>query len=146
MNHIGNRHVAAEFRPQSDAVLRDYVRQNGAYQVDGLLRSAYIAIGDPQTGVTFLIELAGIAPDPSAVLELLVEADWIPAKMRNPIYEQIIARLQDRLRSTEDLSRQGAEDIIRSWQARYAMHLVELQEFDHAAAVLKPQQDPSGRA
>ncbi len=143
MNHLGNRHVAAELRPQSDAVLRDYVRQNGAYQVDGLLRSAYIAIGDPQSGVAFLIELARIAPDPSAILELLVEADWIPAKMRNPIYEQIIARLQDHLRSTEDLSRQGAEDIIRSWQARYAMHLVEQQEFDRAASVLEPQPEPT---
>jgi Flp pilus assembly protein TadD len=143
MNHLGNRHVAAELRPQSDAVLRDYVRQNGAYQVDGLLRSAYLAIGDPQSGVNLLLELARIAPDPAAVLDILVEAQWIPAKMRNPIYEQIIVRLEDRLRTTGDVSRQYAEDSIRSWQSRYAMHLVEQREFDHAASVLQPQQDPT---
>jgi len=145
MNHVGNRHVAAELRPQSDAVLRDYVRQNGTYQVDKLLRSAYVSMGNPQAGVAFLLELASIAPDPNAVLELLVEAGWIPAKMRNPIYEQVLAHLQDRLRTTADISRQYAEENLRSWQARYAMHLVELREFDQAAAVLQSQEEPSAK-
>ncbi len=145
MNHIGNRKVAAELRSQSDAVLRDYVRQNGTYQVDELLRSAYIAIGDPQAGVAFLLELAAIAPEPNSVLESLVDVNWIPAKMRNPIYEQVLAHLQDGLRNSTGISRQYAEENIRSWQARYAMHLVELHEFDRAAAVLQPQQEPAAR-
>ena len=145
MNHIGNRHVAAELRPQSDAVLRDYVRQNGTYQVDELLRAAYISIGDPQAGVAFLLELASIAPEPNSVLESLVDVDWIPAKMRNPIYEQVLRRLQDGLRNTAGISREYADGNIRRWQARYAMHLVELHDFDHAAAVLQPQQDPSAQ-
>jgi tetratricopeptide (TPR) repeat protein len=145
MNHIGNRHVAGELRPQSDAVLRDYVRQNGTYQVDELLHSAYVAIGDPQAGVAFLLELASIAPEPNSVLESLVDVNWIPAKMRNPIYDQVLAHLQDGLRNSAGISRQYAEENIRSWQARYAMHLVELHDFDHAAAVLQPQQEPSAR-
>ena len=145
MNHVGNRKVAAELRPQWDAVLRDYVRQNGAYQVDELLRSAYTAIGDPQASVAFLLELASIAPEPNSVLESLVDVNWIPAKVRNPIYEQILAHLQDGLRNSTGISRQYAEENIRSWQARYAMHLVELHEFDRAAAVLQPQQEPSAR-
>jgi tetratricopeptide (TPR) repeat protein len=113
--------------------------------VNGLLRSAYIAIGDPKAGVAFLLELASIAPEPNGVLELLVSADWIPAKQRNPIYEQIVAHMQDRARATEAISRQYAEENLRSWQARYAMHLVELQEFDHAASVLQPQEEPSAK-
>ena len=145
MNHIGNHHIASELRPQSDAVLRDYVRQNGTYQVDELLRSAYVAIGDPQAGVAFLLELASIAPEPNSVLELLVDVNWIPAKMRNPIYDQILLHLQDRLRNITGISRQYGEENIRSWQSRYAMHLVGLHEFDHAAAVLQPQREPSAR-
>ena len=145
MNHIGNRHVGSELRPQWDLVLRDYVRQNGTYQVDELLRSAYTAIGGPQAGVAFLLELASIAPAPNSVLELLVDANWIPAKMRNPIYDQILAHLQDGLRNTTGISRQYADENIRSWQDRYAMHLVELHEFDHAAAVLQTQEEPSAR-
>jgi len=145
MNHVGNRHVTAELRPQLDVILRDYVRQNGTYQVDELLRSAYVAIGDPQAGVAFLLELASIAPEPNSVLESLVNANWIPAKMRNPIYDQILAHLQDGLRNTTGISRQYAEENIRSWQSRYAMHLVDLHEFDHAAAVLQPQQEPTAK-
>jgi len=143
LNHIGNRHVAAELRSQSDAVLRDYVRQNGIYQVEELLRSAYVASGDSQAGVAFLLELASIAPEPNSVLESLVDANWIAAKARNPIYDQILLHLQDRLRNVTGISRQYAEENIRSWQARYAMHLVGLREFDHAAAVLQAQREPS---
>ena len=145
MNHIGNRHVAAELRPQSDAVLRDYVRQNGTYRVEELLRAGYTATGDPQSGVTFLLELASIAPNPNGVLQLLVNAKWIPARMRNPIYEQVIAHMQAQLPAVGDASRQYAEENLRSWQARYAMHLVELQEFDQAAAVLQPQEEPTAQ-
>ena len=108
-----------------------------------LLRSAYIAIGDPQAGVTLLLELASIAPDPNGVLELLVDVDWIPGKLRDPIYEQIIAHLQDRLRGKDAVPGQYAEESLRSWQARYAMHLVGLQEYEHAAAVLQLHQEPT---
>ena len=145
MNHIGNRHVAAELRPQSDAVLRDYVRQNGTYRVEELLRAGYTAVGDPQAGVAFLLELASIAPDPNGVLQLLVNAKWIPAQTRNPIYEQIIAHLQAQLPAVGDASKEYAQQNLRSWQARYAMHLVELQEFDQAAAVLQPQEEPTAQ-
>jgi tetratricopeptide (TPR) repeat protein len=145
MNHIGNRHVAAELRPQSDAVLRDYARQNGTYRVDELLRAGYTAVGDPQAGVAFLLELASVAPDPNGVLQLLVNAKWIPARMRNPVYEQVIAHLQAQLPAVGDASREYAEQNLRSWQARYAMHLVELQEFDQAAAVLQPQEEPTAQ-
>src|SRR5471032_1538246 len=71
------------------------------------------------------------------------DVDWIPATMRNPFYEQILVRLQDGLRSTTGISHEYADGNIRRWQARYAMHLVKLHDFDHAAAVLQPQQDPS---
>lgn len=143
MNHVGNRNVTAELRSQSDLVLRDYIRQNGTYQADELLRSAYVAIGDPQSGTDFMLQLASIAPEPKGVLELLVDARWIPAKMRNSIYAQIIAHAQDRLRNTEGMSRQYAEEDLRSWQARYAMHLVEQREFDQAATVLQPHEPPT---
>ena len=145
MDHIANRHVAAELRPQSDAVLRDYVRQNGTYRVEELLRAGYTAVGDPQAGIAFLLELASIAPDPNGVLQLLVNARWIPARMRNPVYEQVIAHLQSQLPAVGDASREYAEQNLRSWQARYAMHLVELQEFDQAAAVLQPQEEPTAQ-
>lgn len=143
MNHVGNRHVTSEVRSESDAVLRDYVRQNGNYQVNELLRSAYVAIGDPQQGLAFMLELASLAPEPNGILELLVAADWIPAKMKNPIYEQIIAHVQDRLRNAEAVSGQYTQDDLRTWQARYAMHLIEQKDFEQAAAVLEAHDHPT---
>ncbi len=143
MNHVGNRHVTAEVRAQSDTVLRDYVRQNGTYEADRLLKAAHIAIGDQQGGVKFMLELASIAPEPEGMLQLLADANWIPAKERNPIYAQIIERMQANLGAKEGLSKQYAEEELRNWQSRYAMHLVEQKQFEQAAAVLQPHEQPT---
>lgn len=136
MNHIGNRHVLDELRPQADTVLRDYVRHNGTYAVQDILRAAYRATGDPQAGTAWVLELAAVAPDKSSFLGELVNASWIADNAREPLYQSYLATLQDRSRTTDGLAKQYAEQDLRTWQVRYAEFLVKMKRFDRAAAVL----------
>ena len=142
MNHLGNRHLAVELRPQWEPVLRDYVRQNGTYESFSLLHAAYTASGDAQAGVSLLLDMASIAPEPADILQEFVNVDWIPAKARDPFFEQIIVRKQEHLRSEQGIEKEYAESNLRSWQERFALHLVHQGEFDRAAAVLQPQARP----
>ena len=137
LNHVGNRKLLAEVRPQADMVLRDYVRHNGTYQSNQILRAAFLATGDAEAGVTWLIDLASLAPDQSSLLQQLVGSSWIPASARDPLYQQVLAHLQDSLRTREGLSREYMEQDFRSWQLRYARYLVDLKQFDRAAVVLQ---------
>ena len=110
-------------------------------------RNAYLATGDPQTGVQWLLELAAVAPDPVAVLTDVINVAWIPATAREPFYQRLIPLLQERGSSSQGFAKDYADQELHSWQEKYARYLVEGKQFDRAEAVLQslPVQDkPSG--
>ncbi len=137
LNHVGNRKVLADVRPQADRVLRDYVRYNGSYQADNLLHQAFAATGDPQAGAAWMLELAAVAPNPPEILSLLLDVSWFPAAARDPVYQQLIARLQQRVGENQGLSQEYAQQDLMRWQIQYARYLVERRQFDRAAAALQ---------
>lgn len=137
LNHLGNRKLLPELRPQADAVLRDYVKHNGTYQADGILKAAFIATNDPQAGVAWLIDLSSVAPDPTSLLQELANANWIPAAARDPLYQQVLSHLQDRARTREGAALEYVEQDLRNWQVQYARYLIDLKQFDAAANVLQ---------
>jgi Tfp pilus assembly protein PilF len=136
LNHIGNRHVMAELRPQVDTVLRDYVRHNGVYEVNAILREAYVATGDAQAATAWMLELSAVAPERSSFLQALVNAKWIPANAKEPVYQHYIEQLQAQVQKSDALVREYAQQDLRRWQVRYAQFLFEQGLVDRSAAVL----------
>jgi hypothetical protein len=132
LNHIGNRKLLTELRPHVNGVIRDYVRHNGSYESDGILREAYLATGDPQAGTAWMLELASIAPERGQFLQGLVNAKWIPAKAKDPIYQQYLGQLQAQVEKSDALAKTYAEQDLRNWQLQYAQFLVGLGQFDKA--------------
>jgi cellulose synthase operon protein C len=143
LNHIGNRKLLVELRPQVNVVLRDWVRRNGSYSSDGILREAFVATGDPAAGTAWMLELASIAPERGQFLQSLVNAKWIPASAKDPIYQQYIDYLQSRVQATDALARTYEEQSLHGWQIRYARYLVEMDQFDKAEETLNALGQPS---
>jgi tetratricopeptide (TPR) repeat protein len=143
LNHIGNRKLLAELRPQVDTVLRDYVRHNGSYESDAILREAYLAVGDPQAGTAWMLELASIAPERGQFLQGLVNSTWIPARAKDPIYQQYLSQLQAQVEKSDALAKTYAEQDLRNWQLQYANFLVRLGQFDKAEEALNSVIKPS---
>ncbi len=146
LNHIGNRHLT-ELRPQIDLVLRDYVRHNGVYEADAILREAYVAIGDAQMATTWMLELATVAPERALFLQTLVTAKWIPASAKEPVYQQYLAQLQVQVQKSDALARQYAEQDLRQWQVAFAQFLFDQRQVERAASVLDslPQLTTAGQ-
>lgn len=147
LNHIGNRNLMQELRPQVDTVLRDYVRHNGVYEADAMLREAFVATGDPQAATTWMLELATVAPERASFLQTLVTAKWIPANAKEPVYRQYIVQLQAQVQKSDALARDYAEQDLRQWQVTYAQFLLDQGQLDRAAAVLDslPKVETSGQ-
>ena len=137
INHLGSRKVMSELQPRVDAVLRDYVHKNGSYSAAMILRSAFEARGDAQSATAWMLDLATVAPDPNSVIDILARATWIPVSAKDPIYRQMIARLEDRLHNAEGLQKDYAEQDLRRWQLIYVRYLLGEKEFDKAAELLQ---------
>jgi tetratricopeptide (TPR) repeat protein len=136
LNHLASRKLMPELHPQADAVLRDYVRKNGSYSVTQLLRAGFDATNDSAAGTTWMLQLAAVAPDPNSVLNILARAAWIPVNAKEPIYKQMISRLEDRVRANEGLEKDYAQQELRRWQLIYVRYLIGQKRFDAAAELL----------
>ena len=137
LNHVGSRHLFAELRPEIDTVVRDYVRHNGTYEADTILRQAFVAAGDAQAATTWMLELASVSPEQNGFLRLLVNAKWIPASAKEPIYERFLGRMRELVQSSDGLARQYAQEDLRRRQIEYVLFLIDAGQVDRAATVLE---------
>ena len=112
------------------------MRKNGTYRADDILRAAFVAAGDPQAGAAWMLDLASVAPDSTSLLTQLAGAKWLAGAARDPIYQQLLARLEERAGKTEGLAHDYAGQELGQWQRRYARYLIDQKQYDRAAAIL----------
>jgi tetratricopeptide (TPR) repeat protein len=128
-NHVRTEKLFAELKPDVDALLRAYLRRNGNYRSNPPLRSAFLAAGDPAAATAWLIDLASVAPNPTAVLLDIVDAPWIPLAQRAPIYQQIMEAKKNAFEKAEGIEKENAGEDLRSLQVRWVSYLIQTKQF-----------------
>ena len=83
--HLHEHNLTTEARPQIDDVLRIYLARNGDYRSEELLHAAFAAAPTPAEGAAWIISLASAAVDPTAVLNTVDHADWLPPSARETV-------------------------------------------------------------
>jgi tetratricopeptide (TPR) repeat protein len=144
-DHLRAKKAFNDLKPDVDSLLRTYLRRNGNYRSNALLHSAYVAVNAPSAATTWLLDLASVASDPSGVLGDVVETSWIPLTERAPIYQRILQARQESMAKAEGLEKEGAQQILRSWQIRWVKYLASTQQYrparDAIAALPKDTRD-----
>ena len=134
--HLRSRKLFNDLKPDVDALLRVYLRRNGNYRSNALLHSAYVAMADPAAATPWFLDLASAADDPTTVLADVVDASWIPPAQRAPIYQRILQAKQDAVSKAEGLQKEGAQQVLRSWQVRWIKYLVATKQYALAGDAL----------
>jgi tetratricopeptide (TPR) repeat protein len=135
-DHLHSRRVFPDVRPDVDVLLRAYLRRNGNYRSNALLHSAYLANGDPEAAVTWLLDVSSAAADPATVLADIAEAPWIPLAQHAPIYQRVLQLKQDALTKQQGLEKESAEQSLRAWQVRWTRYLVLTRQYAAASAAI----------
>jgi cellulose synthase operon protein C len=141
--HSGAQHLFGELRPGFDALLRAYLKKNGTYRSNELLRNAYVALQDPPAATRWLLDLSTAASDPAAVLVDVSDAPWIPIAQRAPVYQRILAAKQDALDRAAGFEKDSAQQALAEWQIRWANYLIETQQFGPAEDFLASLPEPT---
>lgn len=105
-----------EVRNQVDGMLRTYIRRNGAYMAEPLLRSAYVASGSSSDSVRWIVELSMLENPPGALLGSLVESNWISESQKDQVHLQLIQLYRNNVASAEGSNREAAESSLRTEQ------------------------------
>ncbi len=135
-DHLHARKLFAELRPEVDGLVRAYLRRNGNYRSNAVLRSVYVASEDSAAATQWMLELAPAAQDPTAVLVDIADASWIPLPHRAPIYRRVLQAREEAVLKAEGLARENAEQGLRSWQIRWIQYLIKSKQFAAAAEVI----------
>ena len=143
-----SRHAFAPLRPDADALVRAYLKKNGTYRSNELLRSAYEALADPPAATAWLLELSSAASDPIAVLTDVINVPWIPLSQRGPIYQRVLAAKADIVEKAAGLEREAALADLRSWQAQWCGYLIQTKQYRAAGDFLStlPEQVRTDRS
>ena len=136
-DQLRTRHLFAELKPDSDGIVRTYLRHNGTWLSNAVLHPAYVAQGDPGTATAWLIEVSSSAPDPAHVLGDVVDASWIPQPQRALLYQHILGLKENAMGKLDGLERQSAQQDLSFWQERWINYLVETQQYAASAKTIE---------
>ncbi len=135
-DQLAARHLFAELKPDTDAIIRTYLRHNGNYRSNALLHPAYAAAGDPAAATAWLLDLSSVAHDPPVILADVADASWIPLVQRAQIYQRILESKENAVSKITGLERQYAEQDRSSWQVRWVQYMVRTKQYAAAAAAI----------
>jgi predicted Zn-dependent protease len=147
-DQLRTRHLYDGIKPDADAIVRTYLRQNGNWRSNALLQPAYAAVGDPLSATAWLLDVSSAAHDPTQILADVADAPWIPLAARAPIYQRILESRQDALGKLTGLERDNAQQEIDSWQVRWIGYLIRTKKYAQAADAIAalPRETRDARA
>lgn len=135
-DQLHSRHLFAELKPDADAIVRTYLRHNGTWLSNAVIRSAYAAQPDTASATAWLLDVSSSASDPARVLGDVADASWIPVAQREPIYQRILELKEAEVGKLEGLERDNAQQELDSWQERWIQYLVRAKRYSEAAAAI----------
>jgi len=127
-DQLHSQHLFSEARADVETVIRSYLRRNGNWRSNAVLKPAFLAMDDPAAAVNWMIDLASSAVDSTPVLADIVDASWIPLAQRAPIYEHILAAKQEGQSKLSGLEKDSAQQELGNWEVRWIQYLVRTKQ------------------
>lgn len=143
-DHVRTRGLFTDLKPEIEQLVRAYLHRNGNYRSNAVLHSVYALKSDPAAATSWLLELSTSAPDPTIVLQDIVNISWIPLANRGPLYQRILEAVQAATAKAEGLQQENARAVWWSWQLRWVKYLVAMKQYSQAADLIATlQKDPT---
>jgi tetratricopeptide (TPR) repeat protein len=136
LERIGRLRVFPGLRDDADKVLRPYIRRNGVYRVEPLLRGALAAGGEPAAGVAWMLDLARAAPDSRGFLGNIVDQEWLPDTLRGAVFDRLLALSEERVAAARGEAQVFEKTNLREWRLRFIAHLLKMKLAREAQAAL----------
>jgi cellulose synthase operon protein C len=136
LEHIGAAKQLAPLKDDIDKLLRLYIRRNGAFQVEPLLKGVMAAAGDPAAGVDWIAELSRSAAAPGQILSLLLQEPWVPEAQHDVVYRRIVESAQAQVARSFGEEQSNAQSEVWRWQVSWAEYLLTRKENQRAADIV----------
>jgi len=127
LDQLASHQLLAELRPQLEGVVTAFVRRYGAYDAQSILRHF-------DTG--WMVAVSRDTPAPADFLTALIDAEWIPAAQKEPLYQRILEVFNAQVSTAVGDARDQAVANYYSWQSRWVEYLLDRKLAARAQAVV----------
>jgi tetratricopeptide (TPR) repeat protein len=140
LGNIGRHKVLVAVRQEADGVLRIYIRRNGAYRSETLLRAAFEAAADPAVGTAWVLDLCNSAPSRLEILVTVARSRWLPKEQSEPVYSRILEAAE--VEAAQFSMQEYRKDSVRSWRLSWIEYLLDAKQTERARAQFDALPEP----
>jgi len=130
ITNLGTRKLLAQFQPDVNAILHAYVKRNGTYRLQPLLRSTLPRLESPSAATALLLELSADAPEKLSFLRQFASGNADLKLDPEPIYHRVLELAQDKAQKSEGVAREYAQQDFESLQVQWFQYLFKTKQYD----------------
>ncbi|HSK42784.1 MAG TPA: hypothetical protein VLA83_02735 [Candidatus Binatia bacterium] len=136
VNNLSSRKLLPQFQPDVNEVLHNYVKRNGSYRVDPLLRSALPQLESPGAASALVLELSADAPEKLSFLRPFAAENAALKLDREPIYGRLLELAQAKVDKSEGVEREYAQQQFEQLQVDWLQFLLDSKQYDRVRSSL----------
>jgi tetratricopeptide (TPR) repeat protein len=136
VNNLASRKLLGQFQTDVNEILHNYVKRNGTYRVDPLLRSVLPRLESTSTASTLVLELSADASEKISFLRPFVAEGPTFKLEHEPIYQRLLELAQARVDKAEGLEREYAQREFEQLETEWLQFLLDNKQYDRVRTAL----------
>ncbi len=130
VTNLATRKLLTQFQPDVNAILHAYVKRNGTYRLQPLLRSTLPRLESPSAATALLLELSADAPEKLSFLRQFTSGNADLKLDLEPIYHRVLELAQDKAQKSEGVAREYAQQEFEGLQVQWLQYLLKTKQYD----------------
>jgi tetratricopeptide (TPR) repeat protein len=135
INNLASRKLLPQFQPDVNEILHNYVKRNGTYRVEPLMRSVLPRLEGPAATV-LVLELSAEAPEKISFLRQFVADDSTLKLDQEPVYRRLLELEQEKAGKAEGVEREYAQQSFEQLQVNWLQFLLDGKQYDRVRSGL----------
>jgi len=136
VNNLSTRKLLPQYQPDVNGILHNYVKRNGSYRVDPLLRSVLPRLESPGAASALVLELSADAQDKLSFLRPFAAENAALKLDREPIYARLLELAQAKDDKSEGVEREYAHQQFEQLQVEWLQFLLDNKQYDRVRSSL----------
>src|SRR5262249_39314337 len=136
VNNLASHKLFAQFQPDVNEVLHNYVKRNGNYRLLPLLRATLLGLESPGAASALLLDLSVDAPEKVSFLRQFISDRSRLKTDPEPIYHRLLDLTQEAAQKSEGVAKEYARQQFESLQIQWLQYLLAGKQHDRLRSEL----------
>jgi tetratricopeptide (TPR) repeat protein len=136
ITNLATRKLLSQFQANVNEILHNYVKRNGGYRVDALMRSVLPRLENPAAASTLVLDLSGDASEKISFLRQFVPGAPSLKLDPEPLYRRLIELEQEKAGKAEGMEHEYAQQELEQLQVEWLQYLLDNKQYDRVRSEL----------